>query len=240
MIKVGCCGFPIAMKKYFEEFDVVEVQKTFYTPISVETARKWRKMSPDSFEFCVKALQIITHPPSSPTYRKSKLKVKDGGFFKPIKEVFEAWQLTKSVADALRAKIIVFQTPKSFKECEANIRNMEEFFTSIERYKFVWEARGWSERSIKEVCKKLDLIHCVDPFVARPVYGDLNYFRLHGSHEKMYKHKYTQDELKWLKDLCKSYEKQGKDSYVLFNNIYMREDALRFLEILQGLSSNSV
>lgn len=220
----------MSMRKYFEKFEVVEVQKTFYKPISVETAEKWKKMTPNNFEFCVKALQVITHPPSSPTYRKAKLYVKEGGFFKPIKEVFEAWQLTKNIADVLKAKIIVFQTPKSFKECEENVKNMEEFFNSIERYTFVWEPRGWSNGAIEKVCGELNLVHCVDPFVTKPLYGDINYFRLHGSHKKMYKHKYSQDELIWLKNFCK---KSNKDTYVLFNNVYMRDDAANFKKLLE-------
>lgn len=219
----------MSMKKYFEEFEVVEVQKTFYQPISVETVKKWRKMAPNNFEFCVKALQIITHPPSSPTYRKAKLSVKDGGFFKPIKEVFEAWQITKNVADALKAKIIVFQTPKSFKESKKNIENMKEFFNSIDDYTFVWEARDWSGEVVKSICAELNLVHCVDPFVADPLYGNISYFRLHGSHKKMYKHKYGQDELFWLKNYCK---RLNKDTYVMFNNVYMRDDATNFKRLI--------
>jgi len=73
MVKDGCCGFPVGMKKYFENFDVVEVQKTFYKPPSQKTAEKWRKNAPENFEFTIKAWQVITHPPSSPTYRKAEL-----------------------------------------------------------------------------------------------------------------------------------------------------------------------
>ncbi|RLI73059.1 DUF72 domain-containing protein [Archaeoglobales archaeon] len=232
MFKVGCCGFPMSMKKYFEEFEIVEVQKTFYKPISIETAEKWRKIAPNNFEFCIKALQIITHPPSSPTYRKAGLDVKDGGFFKPIKEVFEAWELTKKIADVLKARIILFQTPKSFKESEESVKNIKEFFNSVERnYCFVWEPRGWSDEGIKKVCDELNLIHCVDPFVLKPLYGDINYFRLHGSHKRMYKHKYSQDELLWLKNCCEGLE---KETYVLFNNVYMRDDAANFKKLLQS------
>jgi uncharacterized protein YecE (DUF72 family) len=31
-IKVGCWGFPVAKIKYFDEFDIVELQQTFYQP----------------------------------------------------------------------------------------------------------------------------------------------------------------------------------------------------------------
>ena len=235
MIKIGCCGFPMSMRKYFESFEVVEVQKTFYQPVNLETAKKWRKMAPKNFEFCVKAFQVITHPPSSPTYKKAKLDFKNGGFFKPTEEVFKAWELTKNVANALKAKIILFQTPKSFKECEENVKNMREFFSSINSYTFVWEPRGWSEKAIKNLCAELNLVHCVDPFVAKPLHGRINYFRLHGSHKRMYKHKYSKDELIWLKEFCKAYE---KDTYVLFNNIYMKDDARTFKQLLTCRAHN--
>jgi len=220
------------MKKYFEEFRLTEVQKTFYNPPKVETAEKWRMQAPPDFEFTVKAWQVITHPPSSPTYRKAGITMKNCGFFKPTKEVFEGWEKTREIARALDAKIILFQTPASFKESEENVENMIEFFSSIEReFIFVWEPRGWSEEKVKEVCERLDLVHCVDPFVAKPLYGDVVYLRLHGSQgKKMYSYKYTSEDLQWLKKFCMSFD---KDVYVLFNNVHMHDDALRFMEILQ-------
>ncbi|ADC64869.1 protein of unknown function DUF72 [Ferroglobus placidus DSM 10642] len=228
-VKVGCCGFCMAMNKYFSEFKLVEVQKTFYQPVSEKTAKSWREKAPEDFEFAVKAFQKITHPPNSPTYKKYKVEAKDCGFFKPNDEVFEAWEVTRKVAKILKAKVILFQTPKSFVESEENVKNMREFFNSIEReFVFVWEPRGWSEEKVKEVCEELDLVHCVDPFVAKPTYGEIVYFRLHGSHERMYKHKYTDEELLWLKNLCESYD---KEVYVLFNNVYMCEDAKRFAQL---------
>ncbi len=226
MIKVGCCGFPVAMKKYFESFEVVEVQKTFYKPPSVETAKKWRNSAPESFEFTVKAWQVITHPPSSPTYRKAKLEIKDGGFFKPIKEVFEAWEVTREIAKALRASFILFQTPKSFTDSDENIKNMREFFGSVEReFIFGFEPRGWRAERIREVCEELNLIHVVDPFVSQQLYGDIAYFRLHGFN---YKHKYSDEELRKLLDFC------TKDvCYVMFNNVHMFDDAMRFKKLLE-------
>ncbi len=41
-VKVGCCGFPTAQKKYFELFTVVEIQKTFYQIPEIKTAEMWR------------------------------------------------------------------------------------------------------------------------------------------------------------------------------------------------------
>jgi len=38
MIKVGRCGYPVSRKKYYENFKVIEIQKTFYNLSSVELA----------------------------------------------------------------------------------------------------------------------------------------------------------------------------------------------------------
>jgi uncharacterized protein YecE (DUF72 family) len=62
-IKVGCCGFPTARKNYFQEFNLVEIQETFYRPPSIDGAAKWREEAPQDFEFSLKAWQVITHLP---------------------------------------------------------------------------------------------------------------------------------------------------------------------------------
>jgi uncharacterized protein YecE (DUF72 family) len=226
-VKVGCCGFPVSMTRYFQEFRLVEIQKTFYKPPSAETLRNWRKNAPEDFEFTIKAWQKITHPPSSPTYRKAGISGEDCGFFKPTQEVFEAYEVTKEAAKILKAKIIVFQTPKSFSESDESIRNMREFFSTIQdEFMFVWEPRGWSDESVASICQELELIHAVDPFVQKPLYGKINYFRLHGAHKKMYRHKYSDEELQKLLEFC------DKNSCVLFNNVYMYDDARRFLDLV--------
>ncbi len=227
-LKIGCCGFPVSMKRYFENFGVVEVQKTFYKPPSEKTAERWRKSAPSDFEFTIKAWQVITHPPSSPTFRKADLSFDDCGFFKPIREVFDAWQTTRRIAKILKAKIILFQTPKSFRDTKESIENMFEFFGSIEReFIFAFEPRGWREDSIRFVCEELDLIHATDPFTLPPLHGDILYFRLHGVNYS-YRHRYSDEELERLKEMC------VKDGYVMFNNTHMFEDAKRFKRLISG------
>lgn len=72
MIKVGCCGFGVARPKYFQQFSLVEIQQTFYQPPKPNTAKRWRDEAPSDFEFTLKAWQLITHEPTSPTYRRLK------------------------------------------------------------------------------------------------------------------------------------------------------------------------
>ncbi|MGB9598732.1 MAG: DUF72 domain-containing protein, partial [Minisyncoccales bacterium] len=186
-ILVGCCGFPISKKEYFKKFSLVELQSTFYEiPAKIETVKKWRDKAPKDFEFTLKAFQVITHQISSPTYKRLKRKFgnpKNYGFFQNKKEIFLAWEMTERVAKELNAKIIVFQCPASFKPERKNIQNFKNFFKKIKEKKFifVWEPRGdWSEDLIKKLSKELNLVHCVDPFKQKSVFGKINYFRLHG------------------------------------------------------------
>ena len=95
-IKIGCCGWAEGQKNYHSDFGVVEIQETFYQPGRIEKYEKWRNAAPPEFEFTVKAWQLITHEPSSPTYRKLKPSVPDGkknryGSFRPTEEVFATW-----------------------------------------------------------------------------------------------------------------------------------------------------
>jgi uncharacterized protein YecE (DUF72 family) len=233
-IKIGCCGFPKGMRQYFSHFKLVEVQQTFYKPPQLATALRWREEAPADFEFTIKAWQLITHACSSPTYRKAGLNIPKGkeancGFFRPTEEVMAAWHTTTEIAEALRARAIVFQCPPSFREEAENIKNMRIFFRALGRkrkFLFVWEPRGeWSDEGVRALCEELDLVHCVDPFRRGPLYGVVNYFRLHGG--PGYRHKYSDEELEWLGN-------RWGEGYFLFNNLSMYDDALRFERMVKG------
>jgi len=222
------------MKHYFSWFRLVEVQRTFYQPPQLDTVLRWRQEAPPDFEFTVKAWQLITHPPSSPTYRKAGLSIAPGregnyGFFKLTAEVTEAWHRTEEIAEALQAKVIVFQCPPSFGEEGQNVENMRKFFSAIaRRFLFVWEPRGqWSQAGVKALCEELNVVHCVDPLEREQLYGRINYFCLHGG--PGYRHKYSDEELRWLRDRWDSGE-----AYFLFNNLSMYDDALRLERLFKG------
>ena len=113
-----------------------------------------------------------------------------------------AWRRSEEIARALEAKIVVFQCPRSFEESEENVRNMRDFFGSVERgdFIFVWEPRGeWREERVASLCQELDLVHCVDPMKGRPLSGGLRYFRLYGG--PGYRHTYSDAELKQLAEM---------------------------------------
>ncbi len=235
-IKVGCCGFRTAMAEYTLHYPVVEVQQTFYQPPQIPTLERWRVQAPPDFEFTLKAWQLITHQARSPTYKRLKRELsereqKECGSFRATTIVKEAWAVTLACARALAARRILFQCPASFTPTPVHLKNMRKFFASIERrdgLQLLWEPRGsWSDELVRGLCLELDLVHVVDPFVARTQTPEQCYFRLHG--RKGWRYVYTTDELEELLMMLPTNE----TSYVLFNNVRMREDALRFQELIR-------
>ncbi len=241
MLRLGCCGWSEAKAKYFADFSAVEIQTTFYEPPSIELARKWRSLAPDSFHFCLKAWQLITHTPASPTYRRLKSKLSPAecelvGSFRPTEQVCLAWERTASFARALRAKVVLFQCPASFRPEKENIANLRSFFSSIDReeFQFAWEPRGdWPQEIVRHLCGDLNLIHCIDPFKADPAALDTSgpiYWRLHG--RGGYSYRYSDEDLQHLLRMLTTHSKQNGPAYILFNNIWMKDDALRFQTLL--------
>ncbi len=236
-VKVGTCGFPVSRAKLYENVDVVEVQNIFYKFPRKETVEKWRKEAPVTVEFTLKASQLITHPPTSPTYRKAGLKIPDDirdklGFFRPTKEVFDAWEKTLEYAALLHAEIIIFQTPASFKPTKENIHNLITFFREIESYDVVtgWEPRGdWDDELLLDIFTRIGIVHVVDPFKNEPIYGEIAYFRLHGR-GRGYKWRYSDEEL----EVLASKLLDDRPNYVLFNNTNMFEDAVRFKNLISS------
>lgn len=233
-VKVGTCGFAMEQQEYYKTFPVVEIQQTFYKLPRLSTGARWRAGAPIGFEFTMKAWQLITHEPSSPTYRRLSKPIppesKDRyGAFRPTEEVIEAWTQTRAFAEALGASIIVFQCPPSFTPTSEHIANLRDFFTSIDRtgWQAAWEPRGaWAADLIQGLCRELELIHVVDPLKEPSLYGAIRYYRLHGLTGYRYVH--TDQDLERLKTVCKS----DLPTYCLFNNLFMAEDAVRFRALL--------
>ncbi len=236
-IKLGCCGwgffnpkrllgenwrneYKSTLQAYASLFDLVEVNSTFYKLPRVSTAEKWLNEARDvnsNFEFTVKAHQDITH------------KLKFG------KESVSVFNEVKEVAKALEAKIIVFQTPASFKPTDENLKRARDFFDNIERENFIlaWEVRWvntWKREIVEKFFGGIKVEHVVDPFRQDCFYSEtLMYYRLHGLGRRMYDYTFSEKELNELRDKVKNAK---RSVYVLFNNYNMYEDCLKFRRVL--------
>lgn len=171
----------------------------------------------------MKCNQIITHQDQFRT-KKSIL-------------VFDSM---KEICKKLETEIILFQCPASFKATQENIAFLKNFFKKIDRKNLtlVWEPRGksWNQKNIKEICKKFNIIHCVDLFRDKPLWfgkKKIAYFRLHGfGKPSMYNYNFSEEELKQLKKKIEELN-ELKEIWVFFNNVQMYSNALQFIKLLK-------
>lgn len=230
MIKVGCCGYPTSIKKYFDNFCLVELNRTFYEYPRMATVMGWREKAPTDFKFTVKAHQDISH--------KFKFEIEPS---------LKAFEQMKQICKALKARILLIQTPGSFRPDRLNAA--EKFFREMYRNDLVivWETRGaaWdtsdARRRLARALAELNVSHVTDPFKNMPAYtSDIAYFRLHGLGKELYYYQYTNDELKQLHELVSPLELEGKQVYILFNNLAMFEDGVRFKHYIEKHSFPSL
>lgn len=223
-VKVGCCGFPVSKTKYYKDLSLVEINATFYKYLDVKLLARWRREAPSGFEFTVKAHQDISHVHKLSWNR----------------ETAEALRRMVEACSELDAEILLIQTPGSFRPKKENLREAGKFFEKAGgmEVSLVWETRGpdWFKPENFEALAKLlakhDVVHCVDPFIGEPAYiSDFAYFRLHGLGEKLYYYEYSNSELENLKR--KIMKVRAREVYVLFNNLSMFNDAVRFKTYLE-------
>lgn len=241
MLRVGLCGFTMSMEDYPLTFPVVEVQQTFYDPPRNLTMERWTASMPAGFEFTLKAWQLVTHPGTSPTYRRIRRTMTaaervDAGFFQDTAVVREGYRRSLECARVLNATAMLFQGPSSFSPEPAQVARMRAFFTRVERppgLRFLWEPRGarWvaARGEARALAKELDLVHVIDPFVTPPPESPAPvYWRLHGIGGA--RHSYTDADLERLRDMA---ERAAGESpaWLMFNNLPRVGDARRFLAL---------
>ena len=229
----GTCGFPKARRVIYNTLDAVELQETFYNLPGPEKMSSLRREAPD-FHFTAKVFQGITHPPNSPTFKRTRgfKPTEKHGLLKPTRENLELWEHFTAAVAPLRPEVLVFQTPPSLKP-EPYIY---DFFTAVMgKWRLAWEPRGetYGDLNLIEKVAELGVIIVVDPLKREPTVGRHYYFRLHGlgGREVNYKYKYTEEDLKKLASII--LRLKGETAYVMFNNVYMYQDALEFKKVLQ-------
>jgi uncharacterized protein YecE (DUF72 family) len=149
-----------------------------------------------------------------------------------------AWMKTLEIAEAVRANVVLFQCPASFRPSRANIQNLSRFFQKIgsQSFRLAWEPLGpWPAEVVRELCVQNRLIHCVDPLASAPNCESAQYWRLHG--KGSYSYRYTDEDLVALKKLLLS-RTNGTAGRILFNNVTVKEDASRFRRLLGNTPSS--
>jgi len=84
--------------------------------------------------------------------------------------------------------------------------------------------------TITNICAQFDLVHCVDPFREKALFGKSRYYRLHGTPpgEKMYRYTYLPQDFERLKQIITDDSLKNFEIYCLFNTISMWKGACVF------------
>ena len=230
----------MAMEDYGRHFPVVEIQHTFYDPPNADVMRRWLAVTPPALEYTIKVWQLVTHPITSPTYRRMKRRIdpaSEPGFFRASAAVEEGWQHSVRCAGILSATAMLFQSPASFSPTPENVDRMRRFFERIARprARLLWEPRGpaWVRKRdlALSLCRDLQLVHVVDPFVTQPAHETPVYWRLHGIATA--RHSYSEAELRQLRAMLAGVEHDGP-AYVMFNNLPRVANAKDFVRLIDA------
>ncbi|MEM0491192.1 MAG: DUF72 domain-containing protein [Acidilobaceae archaeon] len=244
-ILVGTCGFQRSRRLHYSNLDVVEVQQTFYDPRALETFYNWRREAPLDYEFTVKAWMLVSHEYDIRLWSRIKGDIpgdkRNYGSLKVTSETLWAWSKTIEVVEVLNSKVIVVQTPPSFRASEENAIRATKFFTTVESRGriIVWEPRGdWWEKLdlLLKIARETGVKIGGDILRGRvlPEWQDIVYARLHGlgGSEVNYRYKYKDEDLVKLKDLI--FRLKPRVAYILFNNVYSYDDSIQFKKILKS------
>ena len=133
---------PDQLAYYAERFNAVEINKSFYGPITPSEARSWVERTPADFRFCAKLYQKFTHPKM---YREAT-----GKEDAPSEQDFERIRRgLEPLAGSGKLGALLAQFPPSFKADQATRSYLEDLIRRLEAYPLAVELRhrSWSESS---------------------------------------------------------------------------------------------
>ncbi|MFP4596890.1 MAG: DUF72 domain-containing protein [Persicimonas sp.] len=190
-----------------EQFNSLEVNGTFYRLQSEKTLKSWVERTPDDFVFAAKGHRYLTH----------NKKLKD-----PDEPIVRSRDNNRPLEKKLAVKL--WQLPADLKK---NVERLEGFARALSnrwssvRHAMEFRHTSWFDDEVAEVLSDYDLANCQSDAADWPMWEavttDLVYVRLHG-HTRTYASAYSNTLLDEWADKIRSWNKQGKDAYVYFDN----------------------
>lgn len=206
---------PDPLVSYSSRYNFVEINSTFYHLPRQRRVVSWRQRVPEDFTFAVRCPQVITH------HNHFNLKGDTLVTFHKICTIYRM----------LAARYLVIVTPSQFPFTNQTIDNVKNFFQRLHEQDIqtVWEIRTPHHRlprSVMDVMRDFDIIHCVDLSTHLPLYSlPTLYTRLFGRGQHNV-YQFTNQE---LAELDNTIAKQNVDEAVIsFHNVRMYKDAARF------------
>jgi uncharacterized protein YecE (DUF72 family) len=227
-------------------FDTIEINVSFYRPITPKTATAWLEQvqQNENFRFTAKLWRGFTHDRNATAADESEFK-----------------QGVTPLLEAGRLGALLLQFPWSFRNTQENREYITRLRDRFSEYPLVLEVRhaSWSEPGTLDLLEQLDLGLCnIDqPLFKRSIKpsavatSSTGYVRLHGRNYQSwftknrhagerYDYLYSVAELDpWL-DRVKAVEHATKDTYVVTNNHFLGKAVVNALEISSILRGQPV
>ena len=152
----GVTSAEARLRYYAEQFDIVEVDSTYYAPPSARNSELWAARTPAGFVFDVKAFGLLTHHPTVtdrlPGWLRDALpeeaRGKRNAYVKDFPEaaVEKVWQLHREALEPLavagKAGAVLFQFPPWFVRSRDNREYLRRLPDRLPGWPLAVEFRG--------------------------------------------------------------------------------------------------
>ena len=208
---------------YFEHFDTVELNNSFYRLPRENALISWRDSTPTNFIFAAKGSRFLTH--------MKKLKDAEQGLARYLDAI-----------ETLGHKLgpILFQLPPNWELDLDRFRTFLALLPACHRYAFEFRNATWSVPAIYHVLTSQNMAYCAFHLAGEhsPVQltADFTYVRLHGPGGK-YQGSYSEEILREWANRIRAWRRELKAIYVYFDNDeagYAARDALRLKSLVAG------
>jgi uncharacterized protein YecE (DUF72 family) len=213
---------------YYNRFDTVEINNSFYRLPTSDAFRCWRESTPRGFCFAVKASRFITH-------------------MKKLKDPENALENFLPRAEELKEKLgpILFQLPPKW---TLNRDRLEEFLQALPRrhqYAFEFREHSWHTDQVYELLEKYNAAFCIyelNGFRSPEVItANFTYVRLHGPGGP-YQGSYSSETLTAWAAKIGRWSRTLRDIYVYFDNdqaAYAVQNALELKHLMGAVRKPS-
>lgn len=193
---------------YTNDFDIVEINASFYRLPKRETVENWTAKVPDNFRFCPKMSRYLTH-------------------IKRLKEPEEPLERFFGIFEPMKEKMgpVLVQLPPNLK---FDYEVTEHFFKLLKKkykqYDFALEVRHdtWMSDDALDLMATYEVAFVISQSGVGFPYSEMVtakniYVRFHGPKE-LYASAYTDEMLEDFAKKFKKWMKDGHDIWVFFNN----------------------
>jgi len=193
---------------YAGDFDIAEINTSFYRLPKQETVIKWVEKVPAHFMFCPKMSRYLTH-------------------VKKLREPEEPLQRFFGIFEPMKKQLgpVLIQLPAQIKFNHEVVQHLYNLLSKeYKDYSFAIEPRhpSWLEKESLQLMEEHHIAFVISQsgvgWPYEEIVTDRNiYVRFHGP-GKLYASKYTDEQLQEYAAKFKTWLKQGHDIWVFFNN----------------------